>query len=1060
MMKRLLFSALSALFAFSANADKEYVYTPQGRFEIISETDIMNGAGSFNGLDGWTVVTAGTSTLADNFAVGIDGSTAYAHSAVNTVNEGMKYTTADLDPDKTYVVSYKMRSTVESTIAPFTMLAPSASHQDGANVISITGDDGNENIVTYNAGTELTTDWVTYGFAIVGDGIGRTLTINLNSMETTLQIADMKIREAQKVADDRDAKIKADYVKAIYDLTDWTKFDSEVKQNYPAKNLIIAYGQVADITDAMRTVLGNYIDPSTIDAECPGFIDDVAGYAERVAKYTENLNAFLSANMLAFIDVTKNAPANEGDSYQHLGFNEGTTAHLQKKSSLGGWTVVSPAGRGFAERNNWANLGHYQGGSAGFEKGELKREFELYTGVYVFSAEMTAYVCLGTSSKNADTWNANMGLIAGDGYVYVTNAEGETVATSESEMVVLPTINGSGDANANNWGKVILPIKIEEDGNYTVHMVVKNRYPSATYGGVDVFRYPELYGQAFGEYTAAQKKYISDVKKQIAAMRTAYDKAIKYSTDTEDYYWYKQCVADTAEIYRPNLEFLEALTDADIIDGFNDPESMAAKEAAEAETGQEFPDWDYNLSYDKYAAGKQNAIDSLYNREVRPLLRLNDRFLAYNQVLFDMLAAIEQGKAALSDRMSAGKEGYATLQGVVESAELVFEDFKQDPGDAETLVNEYIPAAEDQTKSILEAIDNFNKSGYAPGNEPVVLRNFDFEDATAFKLDDAEGGPGRYEIAEGKGMTFTAFETETNGTRFANGWNDGSAWTSQGILRVGNAYGTIALGDEEIVSGSDGLHVSCDYYFGNLSGKECGIYLKDSEGGNVAGLVCIKYANAGASYNPFGINLNDFSAVGASNASNVAIAAEGNKTHFDFYLDYGLKTMYVIINNANQKTVNKRYDVAMDNQNPVASIVIYSNYNNGDRRSWVDNIVIEKIPLPAPSDFYHRTLAGLIKKANAYEAEIVEAYPDVAAELNAAILIADGVYKAPASTEDDCKKAAEDLQAALDKAKQATGIFGVAGEGAKMLDGKYLKAGKIIIIKGGRAFNAVGAIMK
>ena len=971
-MKRLLFSALTALCAFSANAAVgDYVYTPQGRFMITGETDLMNGAGAFTSetLDGWQVLPD-TAKITDQFAVGVDGGVNYAYSLENTVNEGMKFTTANLDPAKTYVVSYKMRNAVESapSIPLFTMTETSASHQDGANIVSITGAVDEANVVTYSAGTETTTDWITYCFAIEGDGQQRTLTISLNSMETTLQIADMKIVEAVKVADVRDAELKAQYALAAYNLTDWTKFDSNLKQAYPAKDLIIAYGQVAEITDDMRTVLAKYIDPATIDAECPGFTDNEEEYAKRVEKYTEKLNAFRSEAMFAFIDVTKNGPASTGTSYEHLGFN--TTGKLQKQSTIGGWKVVSPGGRGFAENNNWTHLGHFQGGnSGGLTTGELSREFELFAGVYMFTVDMSASIYLAKSSGADDTWTSNTSLSAGDGYVYITDAEGQTVATSET-LILPPT--APADENSKNWASFILPIKIEADGKYTVHIVGNNKYSSEPYGGSLLIRYPELYGQSLGEFTAAQKDYITKVRAQIAAMRTAYDTSVKYAEDTEGKYsWYKQSVADTAAIYKEFLDFYEGLTDADIVNGFEDPLSKAAKAEWTPGEGEEPEAWDYVFSFEKYDLGTQNATDSLTNRAVRPLLRLNENFLAYNQVLFDMVDAINKGKLALSDRMSAGKTGYATLEGDVASAENAYNDFKEDPGDAETLVETYIPAVQDATATVLQSIINFNESGYNPGQEPVVVRNFDFEDAAAFTLDGEEGGSAKY-TAETGVMTFNAFETEANGTRFANGWYDGSAWTNQGVLRVGNGNGTIALNPEEMVSGSDGLHVSVDYYFGNLSGKEGGIYFEDSEGNKVAGLLCSKYSGT-SSYNPFGVDYNaDFSAVGDRNNANVAVAAESNKTHFDFYLDYGLKTMYVVINNANKKTVNKRYDVAMDNQNPVAAIVINSNYNNADRRSWVDNIVIEKIPLPVPAGYY------AVKIAEGIENGTVVAVPSTA----------------------------------------------------------------------------------
>jgi hypothetical protein len=67
--------------------------------------------------------------------------------------------------------------------------------------------------------------------------------------------------------------------------------------------------------------------------------------------------------------------------------------------------------------------------------------------------------------------------------------------------------------------------------------------------------------------------------------------------------------------------------------------------------------------------------------------------------------------------------------------------------------------------------------------------------------------------------------------------------------------------------------------------------------------------------------------------------------------------MFCILNNAKQGVINKRFDAVMEKQNPVAAFVVNSNYNNSDRRCWVDNIVIEKIPLPTPAGYYSVKIA-------------------------------------------------------------------------------------------------------
>jgi hypothetical protein len=507
-------------------------------------------------------------------------------------------------------------------------------------------------------------------------------------------------------------------------------------------------------------------------------------------------------------------------------------------------------------------------------------------------------------------------------------------------------------------GVVAFSIPEGQEGEYTFKIFGNDTYDGTVgAGGNGNLKDLRIYFKPFGKYTAKQLAYIEKVRTQITAMRDAYDKSVSYYTDPEGkYYWYKWAVQDTSAIYQPYLEFYEGLTDDDIIAGFDDPASKAAKEAAEAEAGQEFPDWDYNLTFDKYDAGIQNAADSLTNRAVRPLLRLNEKFLSYNQVLFDMLESIDKAKIILNTRVFSGRIAYTTLEGAVGDAEAMFEDYKEDPGTVEDLVDTYIPAVQEITNMMNETMTNFYQSGYNAGEEPTIIRSFDFENADAFTLEDPATDPGAGSYTDATGvMAFTNLElgTETGSTAitYCNGWLTEGAWANQGSLRVGSGDGTIALEGDDIVSGTDALHVSLDFYYGNLSGKSAGFYLKDAEGTNVAGIWGSKYDGnwLTSAYNPFQIDGNkDISGVGSSSASNDAIVAETNKTTFDIYIDYGTKTMFCILNNAKQGVINKRFDVAMENQNPVAAVVLNSNYNNQARRCWADNILIEKIPLGTP----------------------------------------------------------------------------------------------------------------
>ena len=72
MKKRLLFAFLAMCVAVSGYAltKGEFVYTPQGRFQIIG--DNLNANNSFQDMTGWTVISAGKS-LAEKFNTNANG---------------------------------------------------------------------------------------------------------------------------------------------------------------------------------------------------------------------------------------------------------------------------------------------------------------------------------------------------------------------------------------------------------------------------------------------------------------------------------------------------------------------------------------------------------------------------------------------------------------------------------------------------------------------------------------------------------------------------------------------------------------------------------------------------------------------------------------------------------------------------------------------------------------------------------------------------------------------------------------------------------------------------
>ena len=168
------------------------------------------------------------------------------------------------------------------------------------------------------------------------------------------------------------------------------------------------------------------------------------------------------------------------------------------------------------------------------------------------------------------------------------------------------------------------------------------------------------------------------------------------------------------------------------------------------------------------------------------------------------------------------------------------------------------------------------------------------------------------------------------------------------VLRVGNGTGTVALNTADDMNK---LVAQFDLFVGNLSGKNVYVELQNEAGERVAGFSINRY-NASLAYNDFnsvlttggdGLNLLDYvTGVGSSSASNGAIAAESNKSHFELTVDYqNQKLQGTLVNgkNATCEGVAMPFRSEITDQK-VTKFVLGSNYNNKDRRCWFDNLKV------------------------------------------------------------------------------------------------------------------------
>ena len=925
-MKRLLLCAVSALFAFSANAVQkgDYVYTPQGRFQITGDVNLMGNAGSFASLEGWSVVTAAEHELADNFTVGLDTASQvrYAQSLVNTVDEGMKYTNSSLDASTTYVISYKLRNAVEAApVMPLTTsLAKNNYVKDGANVLLITGAtaDSIPDVVTYNRASETTTDWVTYCYAIVGDGKARTLAINLNSMATSLQIADIQILQAQKVADDRDAKAKADYIMSLWKLTDWSRFDDETANIFPAENLITAYGQVATITAEMYSYMSDVAgyDDAEIKEACPGFTEDLAKYNEQVVKYNDQFNTFKSSQLTAFIDVT-------ADGSVHLGYQSGY--NNQKQSVIGTWTVVSPAGRGYW-RKGWPDLGHYGGSQKDFTVAELSKEFELFEGGYIFKADMVGYVIRSTSSND---WDANLGLGSDDGFVYVTDAEGNVVASSDTTCLERD-ING-------DWTTKTVVFNVPADGKYTMHIKSNRRF--ATNGGQVHVRWPELFGRTFSKYTAEEKMYIAAVQEQITAGDNAYAEALA-NIDSTAFVWGKaalQACVDTMEAQKTKWDAMYDQEDAIV------------------------------ATYDKdvYEAGATNPnslmVYEVYTSYVQDLLAANRTIKAVNDTL-NMLSAkindaeklnaltiyqVSSGKAALDAEIATAKQLDATLR-------------------ASDYSLENAQAIRDEITALENAMTEL-KNGIDPAKYTTVYADIDFsftekwdENITEYTEEGAaatiKGKVGSIEVSSFKKVTEsgTAFPYEL-GIDAEGGYKDYGD-----MLRVGGSDATVAFTASDWDKDKDVILVSMDWYFSRLDNAFVGFEVLDEDGNRIAGLQNCQYNSTKINYDSFNIadRMGQFYA--AINKDNKDLIYDGNHTNWLAVLDFVNAKQYLIATVPSGTVFSEPVDMNVEGKPATFKITATGFKAYPGRRSWFDNLKIQKLEGVKPTAINDAQAASVV----------------------------------------------------------------------------------------------------
>jgi len=612
MRKRLLFAAMAMCVAVSGFALEkgDFVYTPQGRFQITG--DNLNANSAFQDFTGWTLVTAAEGkTLADQFNINGNGyapGISSVQSIDATAGEGMYYKFVPTSAADVYVVSYKMKGAFATSIRIKTNAL-------STNLVRVKGNSGEDfgadslDYVCFNTAEELGEEWQTFNYAIVGDGTARTYYISFTGIDSSIEIADLQIAPAMQFADLRQRDAMLDKLNIYKNCYNWSE---DVLSEYSMNETIEALESISD-TDGQEA------------------LDEVLETAEAV------LDEFLNKNMDDYL-------AGNNDNYLKT-----WRTKTQKASTYGVWTGTD---RLYWENNGTPfDIGHYQQ-SATWANGNptkgmgVTTQKDLAAGSYVFAIDAA-----GMFRENAKgSWDFDDGIKPAYGVAYVAKVvDGAVTDTIISQVQDVSNIfivdDSKGERRYLGMTPFSVTAKLAEDGKYEFGMVVycKEAYQSLARGSAAALYHASIWGKNDNKYNQKQLGYEADVLEQITTGRNQLTTATE-NLANEKYLWGKaelQACVDTVET---KIAKYELLTQDDIIATYEEDYAKSTSE----ETGY--------MVYEVY----QNAV--------KDIIAANKRFLALNDTLNSIQVAIDDAYAAKENRLYSAATGAEALDAAIQAA--------------------------------------------------------------------------------------------------------------------------------------------------------------------------------------------------------------------------------------------------------------------------------------------------------------------------------------------------------------------------------------------------------
>ena len=612
MKKRLLFAFMAMCVAVSGYAltKGEYVYTPQGRFQITGD---LVASSNFADWTGWQVVSAGK-TLAEKFNTNANGYAAGLNSVVcvddptdeSNKGEGMYFKFEPTDASGVYVVSFKLKGAALDNVKT---RIPGDGYQTPTNLVKVAGNAAGtytypeaEEEVIANIAEELNENWQTFNYAIVGDGTARTWFISFMTMATTVEIADLQIAPALQLADLRQRDAMLEKLKVYRDCYQWK---DEVWAQFDG------YPEVIAGLEAIGDESGQ--------AE----LDELLVVAQEV------LDEFLYESMDDYLD---------GNTDNYLGIKT-TDGNIQKVSNYGDWSCL-PSGRAFWNSGAYPDLGHFGGNNAWCYSAPdspmgVYMQVTFDPGSYVFTIEGLAAL---REDPTSSSWWTNEGWDPAYGVASIVKVVDGAVADT-----IVSVVKG---LDSRVYTPFIVPVQITEAGTYEIAFKAwcKDGYKELKNGSVVYVKDATLYGKNDNKYNQKQLRYFNNVTTQITTGRENLTTAAGYLAD-ESYFWGKETLKAVVDEIEPKIAAYEAKSQDDIIATFDRDTYV---NTTSEETGL--------MQYE------------VYQEATKIIIAANREFLAENDTLASMQAVIDNAETTIKMRLYDAATGKTVLQAAIDKA--------------------------------------------------------------------------------------------------------------------------------------------------------------------------------------------------------------------------------------------------------------------------------------------------------------------------------------------------------------------------------------------------------